>query len=87
MLVWGARIGLQWGGRCAVSFKQHVALYPIIGMDIIPDVCEVPVTAAWEKLEVQQLQLSALYVCEKVCACVREKERERATFLFLIILR
>ena len=67
MLVWGARISLQWGGRCAVSFKQHVALYPIIGMDIIPDVCEVPVTAAWEKLEVQQLQLSASHVCKRVC--------------------
>lgn len=41
-------------------------------MDIIPDVCEVPVTAAWEKLEVQQLQLSALHVYEGVC----ERERE-----------
>lgn len=71
MLVWGARISLQWESRCAVSFKQHVALYPIIGMDIIPDVCEVPVTAALEKLEVQQLQLSALYVCE--CVCVWER--------------
>lgn len=45
-------------------------------MDIIPDVCEVPVTAAWEKLEVQQLQLS---VCESVyvCVCVFEEEKER----------
>lgn len=67
MHVWSASISLQWGGRCAVSFKQHVALYPIIGLDIIPDVCEVSVTAAWEMLEVQQLQLSALYAFKGVC--------------------
>lgn len=78
MLVWDARISLQWGGRCAVSFKQRVALYPIIGMDIIPDVCEVPVTAAWEKLEVLQLP----GIC--VCVCERETVHDQNTIFLLL---
>ena len=51
MPVQDARTGLQRAGRCAVSSEHRAAHHPVIGVDMIPDVYEVPFTAVWENLQ------------------------------------